>query len=71
MSEVPVQTKEAEAMSEELKRRGFRFVGPTMCYSFMQAVGMVNDHLVGCFRYREIGGRDQARTEDRGLRTED
>jgi DNA-3-methyladenine glycosylase I len=54
MSEVPVATKEAEAMSKELKRRGFRFVGPTMCYSFMQAVGMVNDHLVDCFRHREI-----------------
>jgi DNA-3-methyladenine glycosylase I len=54
MSQVPAVTREAEAMSRELKRRGFRFVGPTMCYSFMQAVGIVNDHLVGCFRHREI-----------------
>ena len=42
-------------MSRDLKRRGFRFVGPTICYSHMQATGMVNDHLVGCFRYREVG----------------
>jgi DNA-3-methyladenine glycosylase I len=41
-------------MSRDLKRRGFRFVGPVVCYSLMQAVGMVNDHLVGCFRFREI-----------------
>jgi DNA-3-methyladenine glycosylase I len=41
-------------MSKELKRRGFRFVGTTICYAFMQAVGMVNDHLITCFRYREI-----------------
>jgi DNA-3-methyladenine glycosylase I len=56
MKQVPVQTREAEAMSRDLKRRGFRFVGPTMCYSFMQAVGMVNDHLVDCFRHLELGG---------------
>jgi DNA-3-methyladenine glycosylase I len=54
MAQVPAQTKEAQAMSKELKRRGFRFVGPTICYAFMQAVGMVNDHLTGCFRYEEI-----------------
>jgi DNA-3-methyladenine glycosylase I len=41
-------------MSKDLKRRGFTFVGPTVCYAFMQAVGMVNDHLVSCFRYREV-----------------
>jgi DNA-3-methyladenine glycosylase I len=41
-------------MSKELKRRGFRFVGPTICYAFMQAVGLVNDHTVDCFRYREL-----------------
>ncbi|RZN50452.1 DNA-3-methyladenine glycosylase I [archaeon] len=51
---VPVFTPEAERMSAELKRRGFSFVGPTICYSFMQAVGMVNDHLTYCFRYNEI-----------------
>ncbi|HEY8463574.1 MAG TPA: DNA-3-methyladenine glycosylase I [Bacillota bacterium] len=52
--EVPVYTREAERMSEELVRQGFKFVGPTICYSFMQAVGMVNDHLIDCFRYGEV-----------------
>lgn len=56
MSEVPAKTPEAEAMSKELKRRGFTFVGPTICYAFMQAVGMVNDHTTDCFRYRELTG---------------
>lgn len=54
LSEIPVQTKESEGMSKELKKRGFKFVGPTICYAFMQAVGMVNDHTVDCFRYQEI-----------------
>ncbi|HVG07989.1 MAG TPA: DNA-3-methyladenine glycosylase I [Thermoanaerobaculia bacterium] len=52
--EIPPETPESKAMSKELKRRGFNFVGPTICYAFMQAVGMVNDHLTGCFRYREV-----------------
>ena len=51
---VPAKTREAEAMSEALVEKGFRFVGPTIVYAFMQAVGMVNDHLVTCFRYREL-----------------
>jgi DNA-3-methyladenine glycosylase I len=55
ISEVPAQTDESRAMSKELLRRGFRFVGPTICYALMQAVGMVNDHEVRCFRYREVG----------------
>ena len=55
MTNLPAQTKESIAMSKDLKRRGFNFVGPTVCYAFMQAVGMVNDHLVDCFRYREVG----------------
>jgi DNA-3-methyladenine glycosylase I len=55
LAEVPAETAESRAMSKELKRRGFRFVGPTICYSLMQACGLVNDHLVGCFRYREVG----------------
>jgi DNA-3-methyladenine glycosylase I len=55
-AQVPAKTAEAEALSRELVRRGFRFVGPTICYAFMQAVGMVNDHLVDCYRHREIGG---------------
>jgi len=54
MSEMPSQTDESRAMSQELKKRGFKFVGPTICYAFMQAVGMVNDHLVSCFRYSQI-----------------
>ena len=53
MSELPAETVESKAMSKELKRRGFRFVGPTICYAFMQATGMVNDHVVGCFRHDE------------------
>jgi len=52
--DVPARTAESDAMSRELKRRGFTFVGSTICYAFMQAVGMVNDHLVGCFREDEI-----------------
>jgi DNA-3-methyladenine glycosylase I len=54
MKEVPAKTPESDAMSKDLKRRGFKFVGSTICYAFMQAVGMVNDHLVGCFRHREL-----------------
>jgi len=54
LKEVPAQTREAAAMSRALKQRGFRFVGPTICYAFMQAVGMVNDHVVTCFRHREL-----------------
>ncbi|HVX14667.1 MAG TPA: DNA-3-methyladenine glycosylase I [Pirellulales bacterium] len=51
---VPAKTAESDAMSKDLKRRGFRFVGSTICYAFMQAVGMVNDHLVGCYRRAEL-----------------
>ena len=51
---VPAETPESQAMSRALKQRGFRFVGPTICYAFMQAVGMVNDHVVTCFRHREL-----------------
>ena len=54
LSEVPAQTDASRAMSRELQRRGFRFVGPTICYALMQAVGMVNDHDVRCFRYEEV-----------------
>ena len=54
LADVPSETAESRAMSVQLKRLGFRFVGPTVCYAFMQAVGMVNDHMVDCFRYREI-----------------
>lgn len=54
MDEIPSKTKESEKMSKELKKRGFKFVGPTICYAFMQAVGMVNDHVTSCFRYSEL-----------------
>ena len=54
MAEVPASTPESDAMSKELKRRGFKFVGSTICYAYMQAVGMVNDHTVDCFRYRPL-----------------
>jgi DNA-3-methyladenine glycosylase I len=53
MQDIPSKTPEAEAMSEDLKKRSFTFVGPTICYAFMQAVGMVNDHTVDCFRHAE------------------
>jgi len=54
MAEVPVTTPEAEALSRDLKKRGFTFVGPTIIYAFMQAVGMVNDHTTDCFRHRQV-----------------
>ena len=53
--DLPAETDVAHAMSKDLKRSGFRFVGPTICYAFMQATGMVNDHVVGCFRWGEVG----------------
>jgi DNA-3-methyladenine glycosylase I len=54
LAELPAETAESRALSKDLKRRGFRFVGPTTCYAFMQAVGMVNDHMMECFRYEEV-----------------
>lgn len=54
LSELPSKTEQSERMSKDLKKRGFKFVGPTICYAFMQAVGMVNDHVIDCFRYDEI-----------------
>jgi DNA-3-methyladenine glycosylase I len=54
IAEVPAKTPASDALSKDLKRRGFRFVGSTICYAFMQAVGMVNDHLVDCFRHRAV-----------------
>ena len=56
LAEIPASTPQSDALSRDLKRRGFRFVGSTICYAHMQAVGMVNDHIVGCFRWRELGG---------------
>jgi DNA-3-methyladenine glycosylase I len=54
MKEIPARTAESDAMSQDLKARGFRFVGSTICYAFMQATGMVNDHLTACFRHRQV-----------------
>ena len=54
MAELPAKSTESELMSKDLKKRGFNFVGPTICYAFMQAVGMVNDHTVDCFRYKQL-----------------
>lgn len=54
MQKVPAKTPQSDAMSKDLARRGFKFVGSTICYAFMQAVGMANDHLVGCFRHAEL-----------------
>ena len=59
--QVPASTSESDALSKDLKRRGFRFVGSTICYAFMQAVGMVNDHLTTCFRYRELVAQESRR----------
>ena len=56
LSDIPAQTPESVTMSKALLKRGFKFVGPTICYAFMQAVGMVNDHVVGCFRHGELVG---------------
>jgi DNA-3-methyladenine glycosylase I len=57
LQELPARTAESDAMSKDLKRRGFRFVGSTICYAFMQAVGMVNDHAPDCFRYADLAHR--------------
>jgi len=65
MKEVPARTPESDAMSRDLVARGFRFVGPTICYAFMEATGMVNDHLVSCFRYGACGGTPAARARSR------
>jgi DNA-3-methyladenine glycosylase I len=54
LKQLPARTAVSDALSKDLKKRGFAFVGSTICYAFMQAVGMVNDHTVDCFRYREL-----------------
>jgi DNA-3-methyladenine glycosylase I len=56
LGEIPAETAESKALSKDLKRRGFRFVGPTVCYAFMQAAGLVNDHVADCFRFGELTG---------------
>ncbi len=57
--DIPVSTPESEAMSRDLLRRGFKFVGPTICYAYMQAVGMVNDHTIDCFRFNQLTGKSK------------
>ncbi len=57
LRDIPASTFESKQMSKDLQQRGFRFVGPTICYAFMQAVGMVNDHVSGCFRYKQVARR--------------
>jgi DNA-3-methyladenine glycosylase I len=59
LSELPAETAESQAMSKALKKYGFSFVGPTIVYAFMQAVGMVNDHVVDCFRYEQVKKLDK------------
>jgi DNA-3-methyladenine glycosylase I len=56
LGDIPAETAESKAMSKDMRSRGFRFVGPTVCYALMQAAGLVNDHVTDCFRYRELGG---------------
>jgi DNA-3-methyladenine glycosylase I len=65
MKQIPTRTPESDALSKDLIRRGFKFVGTTICYAFMQAVGMVNDHLVDCFRYAELSGGSSTATPKR------
>ena len=66
--EIPATTPESDAMSKDLKRRGFRFVGSTICYAFMQAAGMVNDHTIDCFRHPELSGERAGRARSRRTR---
>jgi DNA-3-methyladenine glycosylase I len=61
LADVPAETEVSRALSKDLRRRGFTFVGPTICYAFMQAAGLVNDHVRSCFRWREVQGRRRAR----------
>jgi DNA-3-methyladenine glycosylase I len=65
MKQVPAQTPESDAMSKDLRKRGFKFVGSTICYAFMQAVGMVNDHLVACFRHAQLVEKRETRKRGR------
>ena len=61
MKQIPAHTAQSDAMSKDLRKRGFNFVGTTICYAFMQAVGMVNDHLVDCFRHGQLRGARSSR----------
>ena len=66
IKQIPAKTPESEAMSKDMIARGFKFVGPTICYAHMQATGMVNDHIMSCFRYREISGKAARAGQGRG-----
>jgi DNA-3-methyladenine glycosylase I len=68
LGQLPCRSDESDAMSRDLKARGFRFVGSTICYAFMQAAGMVNDHLVSCFRYELNSEKGSKRVRERGMR---
>lgn len=63
LKDIPATTPESDAMSKDLKARGFKFVGSTICYAFMQAVGLVNDHTISCFRHRQVAKRQRTRKE--------
>ena len=63
LKDVPALTAESDAMSKDLKKRGFSFVGSTICYAHMQATGMVNDHITDCFRYKEVAGMSKSRAK--------
>jgi DNA-3-methyladenine glycosylase I len=66
LSDIPAHTKRSNQLSKDLKERGFNFVGPTICYAFMQSIGMVNDHTTDCFRYSEINQHQKEDHHDRG-----
>jgi len=68
LADIPAETPESKDMSKDLKKRGFKFVGPTICYAFMQAVGMVNDHVIDCFRYQTLKTVDADNTSQKGRR---
>ena len=65
LADVPVSTEKSDALSKALKSRGFKFVGTTICYSYMQAVGMINDHVTACFRHAEVGKPPKRRGKSR------
>jgi DNA-3-methyladenine glycosylase I len=66
LGDIPAETAESKAMSKDLKAKGFRFVGPTVCYAFMQACGLVQAHVASCFRYAELSGSARGRASGKG-----
>jgi len=69
LADIPARTPLSERISKDLRRRGFKFVGPTITYAFMQSIGMVNDHLVGCFRHAELAGRERGQSSPGAVRS--